>query len=476
MTVTQGGWVRARWLIATLLLIIIHWQPYTLDLGIRASGVYYEELARAFMKGQTHLLGLPDPRMLALYDPWYSGTNAGWRWGRGIHDLSLYHGRFYLQWGPLPAIFLMAWKLVSNSVVPISLFAYIFLTASNLLLLACILKVTIPRGTSPSLLMVTVTILCLFLNPIWIGCIRQSNIYQAPIAFAHFFIALSAFTLCVAFQDAWRGRRRPWLLSVAGLAIGLAIASRINAIFLGFLMPVVWILWCRVSPRLTVKKALMHGLFFGMPALACLFAVFYYNYIRFGNILEFGQTWQLSAWPVSMPTTLIPLYDNARILPNLYYGFLQPPVITPDFPYIRQIVPPFPLSWMSPELTAHYNLAPDRSTGIMTACPIIGTLLLLPMLRSRKKKIIDHNWTVALWTTELMLGVSVLSAIPAMLCFSVMRYIADWSHLLLVAALIVVGLLYQKSRQWPAIVQRIIDVVLIACTLWTTFMGINYSA
>ena len=63
---------------------------------------YYNLLADAFRAGQTSLLVTPSPELLALPNPYDPAQNAALR----LHDATLYRGRYYLYFGPTPALVL----------------------------------------------------------------------------------------------------------------------------------------------------------------------------------------------------------------------------------------------------------------------------------------------------------------------------------------------------------------------------------
>src|SRR5437868_9122634 len=65
-------------------------------------------LADAFRPGQASLLVQPKPELLALKNPYDAKANRDLR----LHDAVLYHGKYYLYWGPLPALLLTAFKSV----------------------------------------------------------------------------------------------------------------------------------------------------------------------------------------------------------------------------------------------------------------------------------------------------------------------------------------------------------------------------
>src|SRR5829696_3147634 len=74
-------------------------------------GSYYDWLARGFLQGQLHLPLAPSPELLALPDPYDPRQNANYR----LHDVSLYNGRYYLYWGPLPALPRALWTALTNT-------------------------------------------------------------------------------------------------------------------------------------------------------------------------------------------------------------------------------------------------------------------------------------------------------------------------------------------------------------------------
>src|SRR5437764_10235423 len=57
----------------------------------------YNELSDALLHGRAALLINPDPGLLHLKDPYDPAANNVFRQA-GVHDLSFYHGRFYLYW------------------------------------------------------------------------------------------------------------------------------------------------------------------------------------------------------------------------------------------------------------------------------------------------------------------------------------------------------------------------------------------
>jgi hypothetical protein len=108
----------------TGLILVFAWtvvRPYG-DFNV----TYYDELADAFLAGQLHLLRPPPQELLALPDPWDPNANRSLRMmpytpGErfpGVHDLTLYNGKLYVQWGPLPALVLVPLHWIAHHDLP----------------------------------------------------------------------------------------------------------------------------------------------------------------------------------------------------------------------------------------------------------------------------------------------------------------------------------------------------------------------
>src|ERR1700722_18001157 len=61
---------------------------------------YYAQLTDSFLHGQLSLRTLPPPKLLALPDPYDPVANGPYR----LHDAILFDGKYYLYWGPAPAL------------------------------------------------------------------------------------------------------------------------------------------------------------------------------------------------------------------------------------------------------------------------------------------------------------------------------------------------------------------------------------
>jgi len=87
---------------------------------------HYNKLVDGFLEGHLYLSVAPDPRLLQAADPYAPSLNAPYR----LHDASLFRSRYYLYFGPAPAVsLLLPFRMVTNLRMPERLAVALFLFA-----------------------------------------------------------------------------------------------------------------------------------------------------------------------------------------------------------------------------------------------------------------------------------------------------------------------------------------------------------
>lgn len=323
--------------------------------GQREAWHHYEYLAEGFAQGHTYLSIAPDPELLKLKDPYDPEANAHFR----LWDASLYRGRFYLYFGPTPALFMAAGRIITGRMVPQRLAVGAF-AAFGLAGLALFLRDMRRRhfpGLSPAALG---GILLVALHASWLPVtLRRSSVWELPIVAAVAFVWWSVYLL-------WRyhdsGGRARWALA-GGAALALLIGSRAiflfgaGAISLLFLAPAT-----RVEPR---RRA------FPWPATAASaillaggLGLLLYNHARFGSWLEFGQTYQLwgiDHWGESTRDLRLRFFSPAYFLFDARSYLLSAPRLGPYFPFL------------------HPAWAEERPEGHMGFEEVYGVLIMMPV-------------------------------------------------------------------------------------------------
>ncbi len=173
----------------------------------------------------------------------------------------------------------------------------------------------------------------------------------------------------VALVGIWKAMHEPergcWWLAGASMAYGLAVGARPNLLFGGviLLVPVLGA-W---QERRRVRPVLMAAV---VPMAVIGLGLMLYNYLRFGNPLEFGMRYALPSDPHWQPFSLRYFWFNFRLY------FLEAVRWSGRYPFIRNPeVPPLPAGHAG-VFYAH--------CGVLSNIPVVWLALATPLaLRGR---------------------------------------------------------------------------------------------
>jgi hypothetical protein len=467
------------WAVAgAALVILVSW--WYITSGILFTWVsysaYFNRQANAFLAGQLDLLEKPPAALLALAQPyaWENrATVGGYLW-----DASLYKGKYYLYWGPVPALLAAAAKLVHPAVVEdqyLLFFFYCGLAIAMAALLHWLRGAFFPR--SPAWTVLLFTLVAGISAPVfWL--INRPNVYETAIAGGQFFLLLGLlaalrglailpfvpalgslrgedaenrflWALCVHKNlfsaksppssgkgvGGWgRNERRKatrWL-ALAGLAWGLSIGSRLNNI-----VSIAWMVGLCLLFLLVYARErpgwLGHAACLLLPLALCGAALGWYNYARFGNVLETGHRYQLTG--LALPTDYSKVMSPTYVAPNLYNALIRPFVF--DGKHFPFIFTPFISQKMWPwyiHLPPVYYYS-EPITGIFPTIPAFF-LILLPIMKPVRAawrwvheapvQAIQPRHPLYSWSWWMVCG-ALLCSLGVLLVFisSSMRYLAD---------------------------------------------------
>lgn len=400
----------------------------------------YNRLAEGFLSGRLGFVEAPNPALAQLADPWDPAQNGPLR---QFHDVSYYRGRYYLYFGAAPALLLLApWKAVTGTFlaqnVAVAVFALVGAAAGILLL------IQLRRRHFPGV-------------PAWISglgmlalafgnmvpvLLRRPVYYELAIASAYAFAMIALLALKLAL-DATTTRRR-WLV-VAGLAYGLAIASRPNYLFGAVIL---------LAPLLPAWRQHRAGgrsdwwapvpdVIAGLVPLAVIIAgLLAYNLARFGDMLEFGTRYMFSG--MNPQKDIVTSFSFLPI--NAWFYLLAPANLSIYFPFFQVIDIPwfkFPLGYSGQE----------NVYGILPNLPFFW-LVWLTWRWWRRETAADatgiHDWVTATFALVL-LNVLVLSRIGG----AANRYMVDFLPPLVPVACLGVFMLEVGAVGWRRLAGRV---------------------
>ena len=400
------------WAIAAILIMtccLIHLWIVTAGLkGWPVYTDYYGRLTDAFLHGQLNLRDGPPPKMLALSDPYDPYANAHYR----LHDASLYNGKYYLYWGPAPALVAAAFCWIIRDVDPKFGDQYLVLIyMSGTTILATILIFQIRARFFPKQppWSAAFAVLTLGLGTPVLYTLARSAIYEASLAAGQFF-------LMAGFLAAWFGvqNRRASLLALAGFCWAMSAGSRIA------LVPAIGIIALLTAWQLRGlgRRTALNIFALFLPLLAGAVLHAWYDYARFGSVTEFGLHYQLAN--VNQHALPASELSGARfIVPNAINYLLMPPYLIARFPYV------IALRQATVEQAMHpWQVRAETVTGIVWSQPFF--IFIFPALAVLWSGSNDPNQKLKRWLALSLLVGGVLGFGPALTIHdSTMRYLID---------------------------------------------------
>ncbi len=248
-----------------------------------------------------------------------------------LWDTSLYKGKIYLYWGPVPALLLAFIKLIHNGKVSDSTLAFFFSCGQ---LISSFLVIKLVREKIFRTMPIWTVALGIFLvglaNPIP-SLLYRPAAYQAAITSGQFFLILGLYW---ALKAIIINSISKWKLIIAGLSWALAVGCRATLVVpIAFLVCLtIFEIIQRHKMKTDVSRIWLTIFAFGLPLV--LGAIFYgwYNYSRFGSPLETGLRYQLTVENLHEYYNLV--FSMSYIHSNLRNYLLNPFKVIPSFPFI----------------------------------------------------------------------------------------------------------------------------------------------
>jgi len=416
---------------------------------------YYRRLTDAFLHGQISLRQGPPAKMLALKDPYDPYQNARYR----IHDASLYNGKYYLYWGPAPALVASVVCLAVGDREPTfgdQYLVLIFLFGTQLLAVVLIMEMRRRYFPDQSVWTAAPPALALGLGTPMLYTLARSAIYEASIASGQFFLMSAILTAWFGVQN-----RRSLLLFLAGVCFAMSFGSRIS------LLPAIFVIALLTAWMLRGdgKKTAINILALLAPLAAGVALHAWYNFARFGSVTELGLHYQLAmenqhARPAS--SFAAPHF----ILPNIVDYLFEPPYRIKVFPYVIAFNQ-LPIEQVF-HLMKQYRSEPV--TGVLWSMPFL--LFVIPAFALLRWFKSTPDRRAAAWLTLTLACGGILGIAPALTIHgATMRYLLDAVPCLTVLS----AFGYWQARRMlgnhPLLLRQLTGIARLM-TIWAVVMGL----
>jgi hypothetical protein len=406
---------------------------------------YYDRMAEGFRSGHLYIRERPAPELLAQPDPYADRFVP-----LGIWDASLHEGHYYLYWGPVPALLLLAFKVVTRHAETVTdqWLVLIFMLGRLLAGTLVLLELARSRVPPPPAWLVGLAIAVFGLAGPTPFTITSPNVYEACLLGGQFFLLLGFW---LALRGLLRAERRLPLFLLAGALWALAVGSRVTLVLAvpSLVLLTVLLLGARAwqearSWQRVLGATLRPALALGLPVLAAIAGYAAYNYARFGSVTDFGVDYQISyQWFWT---------HEAFVLPNIFSYLWGPLRWSCQFPFVFAVMhrPLSPLIHWPPGYQTW-----ERVAGVLVMAPWCY-LLLLWLWRSASfawrctrpvglPRAAGSSWT-ELWAIACSLAI-LPAMVPALWLWEAsMRYTGDVVSGALIASSLAAFSLYARAR------------------------------
>lgn len=336
-TDNMGVWGRVLTLILLISTIAVCILPMSLSPywngEIPGHRNQYEKLAESILDGHVYLdYGDDTSALEALENPYdpakRTAAHVRFRW-----DHVWYNSHYYMYFGVVPVFLIfIPFRLITGQSLTTYHATQVFVAAAIIgffMLFYLLAKAFFPKMSLGTYLALS----CAFsILSLWYSTSAPA-LYCTAITSA---ICMEIWSLYFFFRAVYAEQKenRQILLAGIGALFGaLAFGCRppialVNIIVLPLLY--VFLRQRKFSTRLLGKLALA-----AMPYFVIGAALMYYNYIRFGNPFEFGQTYQLTVADQTQYSSFADAFDLSKQLNGMLENFLGLGQFTSEFPYVR---------------------------------------------------------------------------------------------------------------------------------------------
>jgi hypothetical protein len=418
------------------------------------ASTYFDMFAEGFRAGHLHLVQEPSPALLAKPKPLDPANVSLWIW-----DASYYRGKFYLYWGPAPAVLLACVKSLFgvHSAVGDEVVSFLFFLGRaifGLLLIDLLVRRLFPK--TPVWLAVVGALVFTLGNPSPFNLARGGPYEVAIVSAQCFLVAGTYFGL----RAVVGGPSSMVHSALASTLWALAIASR------GSLLPAVALmcfvtlvaLRCR-APDAGVVRPLFALLLPSALLMACLAL---YNYARFNSFSEIGLRYQMTTRSFGADALYVPA--------NIYSYALRPLFYDCNFPFVRA---PWNVGlaglagWLA--IVPGYVIG-EPLGGALNSCPylLFAGFAVLVAKKGSNQAITPRVYIAVI--LALMATVTLMPALP--MWSATMRYLLDVMSGATLLATVGCFALWERIEARPAWLTLLVATPIVASATYSVAVGV----
>jgi len=477
------GWAAGALTVATIgityvgLVSVWHWTEWP------TTTTYYGMLADAFAQGNTYLPIEPAPGLSNVQDPYADWVGLG-----GIVNLSYYQGKYYLYWGPAPAVALAILRILGAPFLGDEV--VVFIAISLIFVFSTLIVLRLRRLYFDGLpLWMTIAGLVIVgtIHPmLWFQ--NSPSLLTAAIASGQAFFIGGVYFMVKALTDTNAGAKN---LAAAGALWGLAMTTRLTTA--GSVIVLILGLTFLALRRPGLSHSRKTGIVSVVALLAPLGLVLglygWYNLIRFDSFFETGWRYHFTVMGINDHLSRGTLFSLRYLVPNVLYYLLAPIRPISNFPYLRAVYYDYPLfTQLLPRLGVPADYSVEDATGLAFAAPTLLFAMTFarkclygqiphqsrnnsPDIKAAGSTLIDQGPIGFLLLLSGLAG-----ALPVFLFLAATtRYEMDFVPLLAIVAVLGMWRLYEDARPYPIqsrLASGVIVLIVTAGTLVSLLLAV----
>ena len=456
-------------IILIMSLYVTFFLLFSLSVMVNKEGVidtnlelYTKEFIDALEKGQFHLDIDVSDKLLELDNPYdqvvrdeFIERDVDYIWDTAYKD-----GKYYMYFGILPALTLLLPFHKLTGIYMSSAIAILVYEFLSLIVLKSILEKVIENFFENSNIKFK-TVFCmnliLYFGTLFFYIMGIPRMYELVMIAGVYAVLQAIWFIFKAFE---KDKLKPnyIYLFLASLFMAASIAARPTQIFMSVLIAIIGIkLLIKFIKEKDVKNIIKLVISIGIPYIAIAVLLMSYNYVRFGNVLEFGASYQLTVNNMDEIKTGL-VSSIGGVLVNLF----NIPNITMDFPYLTN---------NNNVLVFYgYYYYENMIAGAFFFVPLL--FVLFDIFKINKNKNVNKKTKILI---DILLVISIIMAVlNASMGGSTGRYLVDYMWILVLVSEMIFVIKYDglETDEAKKIYNKILNVITIYVIIFAVFSGI----
>lgn len=401
------------------------------DIQASAHAVMFDTLFHGGVVQET-----PAEELLELDNP-YDPTERNVKGVRYLFDYALYNGKYYSYFGMAPVIIFYAPYYYLTGYLPSYIISAAFFAGISVVFgMMCTWSVAkyFVEKTSALAVMMLGPMAVIGSGLLMIQSCADRYYLNILAGIAFFYLSVYA-GLCAEKFKGWK-RYSLYFLSTVGTFLAVWSRPLIALEIAAWLIPC--FILTLVNSSYSKKEKIMSVLAYMIPVSLGALVIMMFNYIRFNNVFEFGQFYQLTIEETKYNKTTI-----RNIIPSLFYYFIDPLSIRPDFPWFMSRT-----NYINHSGNYFYGVV---NSGVLS-CPLTWGMIFAPASKVKRK------WFLYIVFISTI-GISIIEYSVAGVA---QRYVSDiLLSLCLIAFVILISLFGERNRE------GIINIIVIVLSYLT---------